>query len=111
MGGGHFVRTAYRPGARGTRYVAMLGLAALALVAAVVRALPADATTTTFSGTVSATGTAFVSHMFNVTRAGPITVSVDWDTAANLNVFLKDPTGAPVAQSTSKTAKPETLTY
>ncbi len=73
---------------------------------------PATASTTTFSGSVDATGTASRKHAFSVPSAGPIVASLEWsDAAANLNLFLVDPSGVQVAVATSKTAEPETISY
>ena len=52
----------------------------------------AIATSFTFTGTVSAGGTAFRSHTFPVTESSVITATLDWnDPSADLNLFLYNP--------------------
>lgn len=73
---------------------------------------PAGADTATFTGSVSASGSAWREHLFAVGSAGTISAALDWDDAsANLNLFLYDPSGTLVAGAYSTTAKPERLTY
>jgi DNA-binding beta-propeller fold protein YncE len=67
-----------------------------------------------FSGSVSATGTVSQRFTIQVTDTSvPITASLDWTTtSANLNLFLTAPgSSAAVAQATSKTARPEQISY
>jgi len=85
--------------------------AALAVAPIAARA----AITQTFTGSVTAGGTSWKQHLFDVEDAGEIQVTLDWDdAAANLNLFLyrKDGgTWTQVAMSTSASAKPEEITY
>lgn len=79
-------------------------------------AVPTAATTTssadcTFTGTVSASGTAWKSHRFDLTEKGTISIALDWDdAAADLNMFLYNPGGTIVAQAIGSD-KPEKLSY
>ena len=90
------------------------GVVALSVVGMIV-AVPLSAfgtATKTFTGTVDASGIKWRAHTFDVTATGTIDASLDWDYAsANLNLFLYDPSGSLVAQASSATAKPETITY
>ncbi len=73
----------------------------------------AATTSDTFTGTVSAGGAVSKTFTIDVTDLTvPIQASLDWTTtSANLNLFLSAPDStAPVAQSVSKTARPESLT-
>ncbi len=79
-------------------------------------ASPAVGTTvsSTFAGSVSASGPVSERFSINVTDTSvPIQATLDWTTtSANLNLFLSAPgSSTPVAQSTSKTARPETISY
>src|SRR5207237_1235002 len=75
-------------------------------------AVAATSLTSNQGGTADAAGTSFVNHFVDVTAVGPIQATLDWSTAsARLNLYLKDPTGATVAQLTSSTAKPQFLQY
>lgn len=67
-----------------------------------------------FSGSVSASGTVSKKFTFNVTStSAPIQAELDWPTtSANLNLFLMAPgSSTAVAQATSKTNDPETLSF
>lgn len=65
----------------------------------------------TFTGSVDANGTKIAVDSFTVTAPAAISVNLDWDTsAANLTLFLKNPSGTVVASNTTS-AKPKTLTY
>lgn len=65
-----------------------------------------------FCGSVSATGTSFKSYNLPLTTTGTLTLTLDWDnTAADLNLGLKNPTGTWVKWASSSTNKPEVLTY
>jgi DNA-binding beta-propeller fold protein YncE len=71
-------------------------------------------TTQTFTGSVSAGGTVSQKYTINVTDTSvPITASLDWaTTSANLNLFLTAPgSSTAVAQATSKTTRPEQISY
>jgi DNA-binding beta-propeller fold protein YncE len=82
-------------------------LASTLLVAPPVRA--AEVKQQTFTGSVDASGTKFLSHSIDVAGPGQITASLDWDDpAANLGLSLKDPSGVAVAKAFT-TNKPETL--
>lgn len=95
---------------RSRRYGAAFAAAIVMVSLASVR-VPANATTSTFSGSVDAAGTTFRWHPFDVTELGTITATLDWDNAgADLNLFLQDPTRTQVAKATT-TGKPETLRY
>ena len=114
--GGGSTRSA-RARARGRgRRAAVLGLAfavlgAVGAVAMAPRATSAP-TSFTFSGSLSATGVSWMSKSFAVAAPGPLSVSVDWDDpAADVNVFLYDPTNALVATALSTTAKPESIVF
>jgi DNA-binding beta-propeller fold protein YncE len=68
----------------------------------------------TFTGSVSATGTISKTFQITVTDTSfPIEASLGWPTTgANLNLFLMPPgSSTAVAQSTSKTNNPETLSF
>ena len=100
------------PGGRLVR----LGLA-VALVSAGVAAAPsavgpaAAATGQTFTGSVSAGGVSWYAHDYTATGAGPLTVGLDWATAsANLNVFVKDASGAVLAGSKTTDPRPKSVT-
>ncbi len=84
--------------------VAMLGLIAV----------PSALTATlnsTFTNSVSVTGTKFRTHTIAVVAPGTINVSLDWDDAsAKLTLFLTDPNGVQVSAVTT-TAKPKVIAY
>ena len=62
----------------------------------------------TFTGTVTAPKAA--THPFTIAQASRVTLTLDFtDTAADLNLGVRDSTGASVAFSGSKTANPEVL--
>ena len=76
---------------------------------------PAQATSTTFTGSVSNPATTSspktAVHSIKITSAGTISASLDWtDPAANLTLLLKNPSGQQVA-SAATSNKPEVLTY
>jgi DNA-binding beta-propeller fold protein YncE len=102
------VDVAEAKGSRLRRIAAVVGISALGLLLIP----PASATVTdTFSGTLNASGTSFAGHKFSVADTGSIQVTLDWDqAAANLNLFLYDPSGALVASALG-TSKPETITH
>jgi hypothetical protein len=63
-----------------------------------------------FTGTLAASGTSWVTHVFDAAANESIAVTLNWPTAsADLNVFLYDPAGATVAYANTTTARPETL--
>jgi serine protease AprX len=67
-----------------------------------------------FSGSVNASGTASQKFTFNVTStSAAIQAELDWPTtSANLNLFLLPPgSSTAVAQATSTTNNPETLSF
>ena len=67
--------------------------------------------TQTFTGSVSATGTSWIAHAFDVTAPAQISATLSWtNAAADLNMFLRDPSGTGVAQATT-TSQPETLSF
>jgi hypothetical protein len=71
-------------------------------------------TTDTFTGSVSASGTVSVTKKITVTdTSAPIQAELDWPTtSANLNLFLMPPgSSTAVAQATSKTNNPESLSF
>src|SRR5688572_5749135 len=77
-----------------------------------VMSVPALATTQSFSGSLSAAGPSFKWHPFNVTELGTISATLNWDNAsADFNLFLQNPAQIQVAQATSATRKPETVSY
>jgi tripartite motif-containing protein 71 len=77
--------------------IGVVGLAACLMVGA---AIPAGAATETFSGSISASGTSWRAHTFQVTTTGHITAILDWtDPGANLNLFLYNPAGTVVASA------------
>jgi len=53
----------------------------------------------------------WVTHSFEVTGPATIDATLSWNSGANLNLFLYDPTGVVVKYSASTTAKPETVHY
>jgi hypothetical protein len=70
--------------------------------------------TDTFTGNVNASGSASVKKTITVTdTSAPIQAQLDWPTtSANLNLFLMPPgSSTAVAQATSKTNNPETLSF
>jgi outer membrane protein assembly factor BamB len=72
------------------------------------------ATDSTFTGTVSSTGTVSKTWSFNVTDTNTkITASLDWTTtSANLDLFLVGPgSTATIAKAVSTTNRPETISY
>jgi outer membrane protein assembly factor BamB len=72
---------------------------------------PAAALSQTFTGSVDAAGTRLRAHSFTVTEVGTISATLDWSaSSADLNLFLKDPSGVIVATSASS-RKPESLTH
>jgi arylsulfatase A-like enzyme len=92
------------------RILAILVVAAALL--GVVLASPGEGATSTFNSSVSATGTQWRTHAFQVTAVGPITATLNWTTTtANLNLFLLNPSGTTVASATSNTARPERITF
>jgi tripartite motif-containing protein 71 len=97
------------------RHVRNLAAAAAALcLLATAGTASAGTVTQTFTGSVSAAGTVSQTFRINVTDTSvPITASLDWTTtSANLNLFLTAPgSTVAVAQSTSKTARPETISF
>ena len=67
--------------------------------------------TGTFSGTVTAGGTAVKNFPITVSSPGTITATLQWSTpSAALRLLLVDPTGTQVAKNIT-TANPKTLTY
>jgi DNA-binding beta-propeller fold protein YncE len=68
-------------------------------------------TTQTFTGTVTAGGTAVANNSFTVSAPGEIDATLDWaNTSANLTLAIVSPSGTQVAL-TNGTAKPKTLSY
>lgn len=63
-----------------------------------------------YGGSVDAAGTAWKTHAQRFNGPGVVTATLDWDTSADLNLFLRQG-NAVLASATSKTAKPETLTW
>lgn len=103
-------------GVRGMRELRARTEAAVAvatLLAGILVALPASADqTSVFTGRVDAGGDRWEAHTFEVTDPGQITASLDWDApAADLNLFLKDPSGTVVASALSKTGRPENVSF
>lgn len=70
---------------------------------------PARADDATFTGSVSRTVSQ--THAFDVLSAGTIHAVLDWDTSANLDLFLHDPAGTRVASATTNKTKPERITH
>jgi RHS repeat-associated protein len=68
-----------------------------------------------YSDTIAAKpvgGTSIKNHTIEASSPGTISASLDWaDALVNLDLRLYNPSGALVAQATSLTAKPETLSY
>ena len=63
------------------------------------------------SGNVNKSGKAFQLHDFSVPAPGLVSASVNWPTtSANLNVFLKDPSGTTRAQSVGS-SRPENVSF
>jgi DNA-binding beta-propeller fold protein YncE len=89
--------------------MAVLAVAMLGLIA-----VPSALTATlnsTFSNSVSVTGTKFRTHTIAVVAPGTVNVSLDWDdSSAKLTLFLTDPNGAQVSAVTT-TAKPKVIAY
>jgi len=62
-----------------------------------------------FTGTISASGTSWVTHNVTITGAGKLSINLNWaSNSANLNVFLTGPGGNAIAHQNG-TAKPEVL--
>ena len=98
------------------RVVAVALAGSLTSLTAVALAGPAGAaastTTVTATGSVDAAGTSYLNNNVEVTGTGPASASLDWvDPAADLNIFVKDPSGALIASSLDRTAKPETVGF
>lgn len=90
------------------RLATLLSAAALVLVT-----VPggARAASETHTGSVDASATFWRGHDVSVTASGQISIALGWDDAsADLNLFLKDPTGATVASATTS-SRPEQLSY
>ena len=102
-----------RTGRRRARLLARLLLTALiATTAVLVPTDPASAATEQFTGTVDRHQNRRDAWFFDVTAAGTISASLDWDDPdANLSLFLKDPSGTMVAAAFSPNNRPEQLTY
>jgi DNA-binding beta-propeller fold protein YncE len=87
------------------RAVCLFWVAAVGLLAA-----PAFATTSPFTGTVTAGG-GVDNHPFTVSAAGQISATLDWtNTSANLTLALVAPSGTQV-KLVSGSAKPKSLVY
>jgi sugar lactone lactonase YvrE len=97
--------------------LARLCVTAVVLASIVAPSVPAGAAiTTTYSGTVDASGTSFRQHIFEVLDGGQISASLNWSTtSANLNLFLyrknADNTWTMVASATSTTSRPEVVNF
>src|SRR6478672_5156530 len=102
---------------RATRRRRLRRLSAMTLLVALVSlagAAASLASSSTFTGTVSSTGTVSKSWSINVTDTGSkITASLDWTTtSANLDLFLVGPgSTATIAKAVSTTNRPETISY
>ncbi len=71
-----------------------------------------DTSTSTFTGSLSTSGTTWRTHAFAVGGSGTIDVVLDWDdAAANLNVGLQNPSGTWVKWASSTSTKPERISY
>src|SRR5438552_482652 len=87
-----------------------LGVACL-LTGAVFAIAPVGASTSTFTGTVSASGTRWRTYSFGVTAPAAVTATLQWTvTSANLDLFLKNPAGTIVATAATS-ARPESISY
>ena len=95
---------------RTTRYSIVL-LTALIAAWIALPPTPSSAQTAVFTGNVSATGTDWRTHFVQVNSVGSLTVTLGWNTLANLNMNLYAPGGTRVASASSRTAKPEVITY
>ena len=91
---------------RGLMWCVLANLLLLALPAAALAA-----TTTTFNGHVSKTGTSWRAHQFEMAAGNTLTATLDWSGDANLDLFLQDPAGTWVRSATSTTAKPEVIRW
>jgi len=61
-----------------------------------------------YTGRLDASGTSWVTHEFVVSSPGLLTATLDWISAsADLNLFLRDPSGKTVAFSNEGTTRPE----
>ncbi|HET7428103.1 MAG TPA: SMP-30/gluconolactonase/LRE family protein [Gaiellales bacterium] len=95
---------------RAIRALAAVMLIAVGALASAPSALTATINTS-FTGTVSATGTKYRTHTISVVAPGTISITLDWDTtSANLTLFLTDPTNTQVAAVTN-TSKPKTISF
>lgn len=71
----------------------------------------ADTANTIFTNTVNAAGPNYVNQYIQVTATGPVQLNLNWDNpAANLTLFLYDPSNA-LAASVTTSAKPKTISY
>lgn len=65
-----------------------------------------------FTGRLTNPGTSWVTHPVTFGSAGKVNVTLDWDAhAADMNVFLLDPTGKDVAYANGTVNKPEKVSY
>lgn len=65
-----------------------------------------------FEDAVDSAATNWRTHTFEVSQAGTISATLDWDnTAADLNLGLRDPSGTWVQWAASTTAKPERIVH
>lgn len=72
----------------------------------------ASAADLTFSGQLSASGTSWRTHAFQVTAGQRIEATLNWANAsANLNLFLYSPDGVVVTYANGTTARPERVSY
>jgi hypothetical protein len=95
-----------------SKRVCALSAVALAATSLALRAQHADASTQSFTGSVSASGNAWVSFPFTTTSTQNVTTTLSWpaSTGANLNMFILDSAATAVARATSTTANPESVT-
>lgn len=98
--------------ARGARGAGCCAVLVAAVLEVAVLSGAAGATTQSFTGAVSSSGTSFRTHAVSVPAAAVITATLDWDVAtANLNLGLRDPSGAWVKWAASPTVKPEVIVH
>ena len=106
----------FKMASRATRRRRMRRFSAMTLLVMVVSlagAAASLASSSTFTGTVSSTGTVSKSWSINVTDTGTkITASLDWTTtSANLDLFLVGPGSTATIAKSVTSNRPETISY
>lgn len=90
------------------RYLIVVVVTSMLAMGTVTRAV---AETTTYAGSVDASGSSWVTHSVSVDAAGTLTATLSWAGSANLNMGLKNPSGSWVTWAASLTANPEVIVH